>query len=228
MANPSSVAFDSNLQKIEHFQSFPSMLPYVGGDYESTDHVKLLLIGESFYFPKESTIHLDAGRWYSESESALALNAAEVEFFGCRGLVECPWKADGHEMYREINRCLDTLGLHYSERAISHVAYMNAYFRPASKHGESFKHGCTPLDRTKSWEITEQVLSAIQPDLVVYVSKYAWDNVGRHLATRLKGPEFRFTSHPAGQFYWNRSGYAHGRPKFIQILQEDFLRPLPA
>ena len=223
--NPSSTTFDSALREIQHFQSYPSMLPYVGEDYETGSHRKMLLVGESFYFPEESTVHLDAERWYSQTESAL--NCAEIEYFGCRGLVECPWKADGHKMYREINGCLATLGLEFKDRPVSHVAYINAYFRPASKNGDSFKHGCTLLDRTKSWDITERVIRAIKPDLVVYVSKYAWDNVGRHLASRLEVPEFRFTSHPADPRHWNRRGYAHGRSKFIQILQDDFMRPLP-
>ncbi|MCF7733318.1 MAG: uracil-DNA glycosylase family protein [Akkermansiaceae bacterium] len=222
MANPSSTSFDKELALIPHYQAFPAMLPYVGGDFGASSHWKMLLIGESFYFPPESTIHLDAARWYSETQNSL--NADELEYFNCRGLLECPWKADGHQMYREINRCLDSLGLECSERAVSHVAFTNSFCRPAAKSGDSFKHCCTELDRIKSQEVTKAVIDVLNPDLVVYVSKYAWDCVGHNLAELLKDKTFRFASHPAGQFYWNRRGYAHGRPKFIQILQDDFMR----
>jgi hypothetical protein len=225
MANPSSTLFDPLLSEIPHFAAIPAMLPYVGADYASTSHGKLLLIGESFYFPDESTIHRDAERWYELSEADL--NGDEVEYICCRGLLECPWGAPGHAMYREINRCLDAHELVYEDRAISHVAFANAFFRPAEVPGGSFKHCGIPLDYEKSRDITEAMIRILQPDLVIYVSKFAWDSSGQFVAQRLPEIPFRFTSHPANPFHWNRKSYEHGRSKFMELLKRHFLPSVP-
>ena len=41
--------FDEQLNNIEHFQKFPSMLPYIGEHY-FTAPKKVLVIGESHFF----------------------------------------------------------------------------------------------------------------------------------------------------------------------------------
>jgi len=196
------------------------MLPYVGGDYLSPSHGKLLLIGESFYFPDESTIHLDAERWYSLAQDSL--NSDELRYIDCRQLLECPWNYAGHAMYREINRCLDEHGLKYDERAISHVAFTNAFFRPATVPGGSIRDCGEAIDHGKSREITAAMIRVLQPDLVIYVSKFAWDSNGRFLAADMPEFSFEFTSHPANPRHWNVASYAHGRPKFMSILEKFF------
>jgi hypothetical protein len=40
------------------------MIPFVGDDYESSKHKKLLLIDESHYMPEGSTVHHDVNSWY--------------------------------------------------------------------------------------------------------------------------------------------------------------------
>lgn len=220
MANPSSTEFDVELLKIPHFRVIPAMLPYVGGDFSSASHGRLLLIGESFYFPSESTAHMDAERWYSLTEASLTID--EIEHIHCRGLLECPWAADGHEMYREINRCLNEHGLEYEERAVSHVAFTNAFFRPASESGGSIRHCSTSLDHGKSREITGAIIRALEPDLVIYLSKFAWDSNGQFLAESMPEVSFEFTSHPTDPFHWNVTSYPHGRSKFMSILKSFF------
>ncbi len=196
------------------------MLPYVGGNYLSPSHGKLLLIGESFYFPEESTIHLDAEHWYSLTKDSL--NREELQHIDCRGLLECPWSESGQEMYREINRCLCEQGLTYEERPISHVAFTNAFFRPASASGGSIRDCGEAIDHAKSREITAAMIRALRPDLVVYVSKYAWDSNGCFLAKDMPEFAFEFTSHPADPRHWNVASYAHGRSKFMSVLEKFF------
>lgn len=220
MANPSSTAFDAELLKIPHFAAIPAMLPYVGRDYVSKSHGKLLLIGESYYFPEESDIHLNAEKWYGITQDDL--NGDEVIYIHCRGLLECPWNYPGHAMYRELNRCLAVHGLPYEDRAISHVAFANAFYRPAAEAGESIKNCGVPLDHAKSREITEAMIRVLQPDLVIFVSKYSWDSNGRFVAENLPETVFDFTSHPVDPRHWNVSTYAHGRGKFMKILDGHF------
>lgn len=68
------------------------MMPYIGADYISALHSKLLILGESFYLPKESTIHLDPVAWYSSNQGLLAITENEcedeVKWINCRELLE--------------------------------------------------------------------------------------------------------------------------------------------
>lgn len=183
----------------------------------------MLLVGESFYFPHGSTIHLDADAWYGGRQENLS--ATETGYMNCRELLESEWKASGNMMYRELNRGLSALNLEYNDRPISHVAFTNAFARPAAKRGESFKHCCTSIDWEKSVEITDQVIKILKPELVVYTSKFSADKVSWKVAELNPTVDFRFTAHPAsGGRYWTKDGYPHGRPKFSKILNEQFIR----
>lgn len=65
----SVVHFDSQFQSIPFYKHHPYMIPFVGEDYDSPKHKKLLLIGESHYLPKGSTVHYDANAWYNRTPS---------------------------------------------------------------------------------------------------------------------------------------------------------------
>jgi len=128
----SSNQYDDLLSSINHYKRFPAMRPFVGECYSSSQ-IKTLLIAESFYLPNECELHKDAGTWYSSDESGLAEN--EKPWVDCRGLIECDWFADGHFIYRELNRCLlESTGIGFEG-----LAFMNAFQRPSCKEGESFK-----------------------------------------------------------------------------------------
>jgi len=143
--NGSSTAFDGVLMEIPHFKSFPAMLPFVGQDYLSSSHPKLLICAESFYFPEDSVLHKDSAKWYSINQHDLD-EEEEVGYIHCRNLLECAWVHPGHAIYRELNRCLEEIELPDSDRAISHIAFMNTFFRPAAHEGESFQKCCVPED----------------------------------------------------------------------------------
>ena len=224
MTQKSSPQFDAALKEIPHYQACPLMLPYVGPDYASSGHKKMLLIGESFYFPEDSTIHKDAAKWYQKTQADL--NEEEEIHIHCRSLIEGEWRAKtGHEMYREIDKYLRACSpeLDAAERATSHIAYTNAFLRPAAERGKSFMPCCTTEDRERSIEVTNAVIKTLQPDLVIYLSKYAWDCVGWQVADLNPSVIFDFTSHPTDPFHWPVKDYPHGREKFIKLLNEQFL-----
>lgn len=231
MPNPSQTEFDEQLLEIPHLRAFPALLPFVGRDFRADSHCRCLVVGESFYFPDESTIHQNAETWYRSSQEELT--DEEISYMNCRGLLECAWEAPGHEMYREINRRLAALSLEGADRPVSHIAFTNAFFRPAAIPGESFRFGCEAVDFEIAAETMKEVIGILNPDLVIYASKWAWDTVGRKVAESLPDVAFEFTSHPASPFWWNRAGYPHGRKKFDQIFKDRFLnsfldRPEPS
>jgi hypothetical protein len=195
------------------------MMPYVGGNYESSSHAKMLLLGESFFFPDESTIHHVPEAWYQLNEESL--NGDECQYADSRDLLP----RLGHKMYAEISACLDTLGLAGNEGSISHVAYTNAFMRPAVGEGESFEKCSTPLDCGKSREITAQLIRVLKPDVVVYLSKYAWGASGKFVADEISEVNFESVCHPLSMGgHWTAAEYTDGRAKFIEILKEAFLR----
>lgn len=216
--NPSSKAFDLSLMDIAHYQSFPAMLPFVGQGYVSENHLKLLIIGESFYLPEYSTLQKNAGEWYSANQDLLTED--EVEWISCRGLLECDWKSGGQRMYAEINRCLAEIDLPSIDRPVSNICYTNTFMRPAIEGGESFKHCCEEQDIDVSIATLTRVIAALTPDLVIVASKYAWDAVGRSIAKQVSGVTFDFVSHPLDPRHWNVKSYEHGREKFISLLKK--------
>lgn len=225
MDHLSTKKYDADLQKITHYKAFPLMMPYVGPSYKSDRHKKLLLIGESFYLPPESTVHKNANEWYKKNASVL--NEEEIRYLDCRGLLEGDWVGGtGHTMYLEIDRCLRTClsGLKDNERATTHIAYTNAFLRPASESGKSFKFCCEDIDRKVSVEVIDAVVKALQPDLVIYLSICAWDYAGWQVANLNPTITFDHTCHPTAHFYWKREGYPNGYNKFIQLLKSQFVQ----
>ncbi len=215
--NPSSNLFDPALKEISHYQSFPAMLPFVGQGYVLENRPKLLILGESFYLPEYSTLQLNAGEWYSSNQGLL--DDEVVAWINCRGLLECDWKSGGQRMYAEINRCLAEVDLPSLDRPVSNICYNNTFMRPATE-GESFKHCCEEQDIVVSIDTLTRVIATLKPDLVIFVSKYAWDAVGWRIAKQIASVNFDFVSHPLDPRHWNVKSYEHGREKFISLLKK--------
>src|SRR5207253_318905 len=100
-----------------------------------------------------------------------------VGWINCRELLECSWASRGHKIYREINRCLGSFPLRYTERPMATIAYMNAFQRPA-QIGQTFRACCQPLDVSKSLDVLRGVVRCLAPDLLVVTSVYAWSVFG--------------------------------------------------
>ena len=228
MDHLSTKKYDADLQKIAHYKAFPLMMPYVGPSYKSDRHKKLLLIGESFYLPPESTVHKNANEWYKKNASVL--NEEEIRYLDCRGLLEGDWVGGtGHTMYLEIDRCLRTCisGLKDNERATSHIAYTNAFLRPASESGKSFKFCCEDIDRKVSVEVIDAVVKSLQPDFVIYLTRFGWDEysydgVGELVAGLNPSVAFEHVNHPTSPAYNDKSKKC-GREQLIDLLKTKFI-----
>ena len=208
--------YDELFLKIDHYIRYPAMLPYVGENYISTRHKKLLLIGESNYFPETSTIHRDSIRWYDGNQSLLS--EEEIEWMHNRELAGCA----RHLNYKNINDCLSELKINATEKAISHISYMNAFQRPAEETGKSFKYCCTEKDLLISAATIDKVMGIIEPDIIIFVSKYSWDALHSRIEPA-DNVRVDFVSHPADPFHWQNKRYRHGRMKFIKLLTEIYL-----
>lgn len=183
-----------------------------------------MVIGESFYFPKGSRIHLDAEAWYRRHQEYL--NPSEIAFTNCRFLVGGEERFPDFKFYQEIETCLSTVVPANSGGSISHIAFMHAFQRPAEKTGKSFKHYLRTIDLRVAIETVHAVIDIIEPEMVLFVSKFSWDMFGFELAVnpRFSNIYTDFVCHPTDYFHWTKHKYEHGKDKFLGILAERFIR----
>ncbi len=220
------------LSEIDFYKRFPIMIPFIGEHYLSDQHKKLLLVGESFYFPKKSEIHKNADIWYNATQEDLGVvieegkPAKEKEWINCDGLLRSDWKSSGHKIYININAAIREKIPHYHKRPIDEIAYTNFFVRPAIK-GQMFKNykknGSITVDIKYANMILETVIGILNPDLLVFVSKDAFDMANIQQLKNNPNLDVEFVCHPADPFHWGVKTYKHNRDKFLRILEEKFL-----
>ena len=209
----SNSSYNLSFLSFPFYKSHPYMFPFVGDDYESSKHKKLLLIGESHYLPEGSTVHHDAVKWYNGEP---VLTEKEVDWCDT-----CGTRNSGH-FGPEINRCLN-LVLPLGGDGWNQVAFLNYFLRPADyQEGENDKgisklwknYGGQDLDREFAIKNLIRVLEIIEPELFVFLSSNACtcaENVdfkkyfGGELWdwTEKRGIEYCYTAHPSCS-WWNR------------------------
>ena len=204
--------FDSALQDIDHYTNYPAMIPFVGSHYVSSEHPRVLLLGESNYLPQGSTVHLDAQAWYKGSQNNL--NGDEINWINCRELVCGDWKPKAHGIYKNINEIIESVSFGTGGRGMDHVAFMNAFQRP-SKTGKSMRWYCTDIDILKSSAVIESVIKILEPDCVIFVSKLAFDKFNLEIEIQAE-----WVYHAGDNRWWYRKVLPYGKNKFIQMLKD--------
>lgn len=158
---------------------------------------------------------MNATQWYEGNDSELT--PKEKARIATRGILDKPrggWKARGHAIYRNLESALIEAGLPSEGNVFEHVAYMNAYQRPA-KDGDSLKS--TALDIERAVETLNGVIAAIEPDNVFFVSRQAQKELGKRLTVFSHD-----VSHPT-TYWWNkrqkRLSNRTGREYFIARIR---------
>ncbi|GAB4200463.1 MAG: hypothetical protein Fur0023_03860 [Bacteroidia bacterium] len=214
--------YDAQLKQIPHYQKFPQMLPFIGDNYDNIcgGKVKILVLGESHYFPKESNIHTDAKKWYNEI-SEKDLNEIEKDWIDTREIVEGEWKSLSHLIFALINEALAQFKQFQFEgkKSIQGIAFMNAFQRPSVEedsikniHDEDNEQ--KDIDVQESCKVLKKVIEIIQPNLVIVVSKYTWYNLSNCIEIKKD-----CTNHTAAKYnngWWISED---GRDKFINTVQ---------
>ena len=212
------------LAAIDHFVKYPAMIPFIGEYYQSPKHKKLLLIGESFYLPNETTVHHSPEMWYKSDQSCLSKD--EIEWINCNSLLTGPWDpTKGHKMYINLDNAIKSLEVETEKRAIDEIAFVNYFQRPAVGAGNSFKNCCEPKDKNISFDVMKQIITILDPDVIIIVSKYSWDAGGKQLKVIFPNKNIDFTCHPvsSNKNWWDNKSYPHGKEKFIKLLKENFI-----
>lgn len=154
-----NLAFDDKLMAINHYTKHQQMLPYVGEQYADQ---RVLIISESHYVPED--FKSDLSNWYEQPSDKLI---KEMEGnTNTRDVIDNFFNKKGHRLFSNLNTALKQ-----SEKGIdlSGIAWYNFYQKPA-QHKKEFAN---PDDRDikEAIEVFEGVIKALEPKLIVFVSK---------------------------------------------------------
>lgn len=208
------------------FARFKELKPFKGPNWDNDkNHSKLLLIGESNYFPNElesiSNFKV-AEDWYSgdkkrlipEEMIAKVDNAGKIEYL--KGLKSTIQKLLNKNPYFEI-------------------AFYNYFLRPASvkiKNGKrdlGFKKDYKDLDGEVAFVAFCEVLESLEPDIVIFASALAWNKLEvfkkKYNIVNFGEIAIEKVSHPSSP-WWNKSNGAHGRQLFEDLLWKYWIRPI--
>ena len=207
---------ESELDKIEHYQKFPLMKPFIGENYYDSTK-KILFIGESHYFDmaeKDITkdyINSSPSKWYESSQEVL--HESKHNWINTRRVVS----TSTHMVFTELEKVLSNSMEKYKNREINNIAFMNGFQRPANKYGASIKYMVGERDYEEGKKTIEAVVEIIKPDYVIFISKFTWENIGTKV-TRIPHIKYEFINHPASIKYWHDENNPHSKYRLIELL----------
>lgn len=209
--------YDEELRLISFYQSYPEFLPFIGKNYDESP--KVLIFGESHYFPDESTNHKNVSEWYKKSSLDLLdierpwINTRRVvnNIHGVKDPIPQRWKKS-RTIYRNIESSLIDSGFSKTANSLCHIAFMNAFLRPAEEKGQSIK--VREIDVKQSILVINQIIEIIKPEHVCFVSSKA----SKYIAKNLTIPSDS-VPHPASIWWNRRSKNGVGKELFVDLLK---------
>lgn len=207
---------EQELNDLEHYQKFPLMKPFIGENYLNSKK-KLLFIAESHFFDMDESlitekyINSSPRKWYSSSIQDLHIS--KHNWINTRLVIE----TSKHMVFRELEKVLSISMEKYNGRAMNNIAFMNGFQRPANKYGASIKGIASERDFQEGAKTIEGVIKIINPDYVIFISKYTWEKIGLRLA-RIEGINYEFINHPASIKYWNDKKNPNSKYRLLELL----------
>lgn len=167
------ISFNPELLKINHYQYYPQMIPFVGKNYKET---RLLVIAESHYLPPK-TEDFDpeklSNAWYEYGKNPIPKTAENalywVDYTWTAKIVAADrWNNKGHKIFKILQKSLK------SERLMN-CAFMNFFQRPVPKEGASMKDFITPYDIEVAGDTLQAVCKILEPTKIFFVSIMAYN-----------------------------------------------------
>lgn len=209
----------------EIYERYPMMKPFVGKRYVPGDPGSLLLIGESHYFPPDSTQHQSAESWYRGNESTL-IRMEERSWINTSEIIEGSraqnFSNKSHSIYRKSFLEINKNGPNYQDycSVADIVVFYNYFLRPGLT-GASLQ--VVEEDRQIANEVFELVFAEYRPSAIVFLSKLAFRSWMTGPARSISVP-FAATPHP-GCLHWNRVSASYGGKCGREVLGE-FIRSI--
>jgi len=198
------------------YDQYPMMKPFVGQRFRDPRKPSILLVGESHYLPKESSIHMDPASWYAGT--ADALSAREISWIstaaGVRFACDQRFKNKAFSIWRNSFKVINASGPRYGDfvRVADDIAFYNFFLRPAYQ-GLSVK--VTALDEPFANEAFTMWCRELTPTIVVFLSALAH----RSLRNREVNTSVAVVPHPASQ-WWSRASSPYGGKPGREALAE--------
>lgn len=200
------------------FNRFPVLIPATYGDnyWNNPRHNKLMIIGESNYLQDNAdSVFKDPYAWYQgEITKPLIPKEKENDF------------KNEKSNYTPFDRLCDSMktvlktefGAIYEE-----AVYYNYFLRPATG-GRTFRHFCKPIDREVAGTALCGILEILEPDIVIFVSKYAYDEFIKHIgSTKYNNTQIEFVYHPSSKFQkWESN--PKSKQKFEELLRNYWIK----
>jgi len=215
------------------FERFHYLIPKGGDNYWSDNHSKLLLVGESNYFPDElesiSNFKV-AENWYNGDKSRLIP-------------VEMKKNVDNwvggdrfNNLFISMKKVLEEEGIaDCKDYLLEEAAYYNYFLRPASvkningKLDLGFKKDCKTIDCEVSYSALCGIVKEKDPNIVIFVSKFAWEKFMKFYEKEENNFEnvvIDYVYHFSSPRTWkHRSG--NGQQKFENLLRDHWVKKNP-
>ena len=176
-----SAKYDSKFDQISHYFNYPELKPYVGINYES-NLKKILIIGESHYFPEDEIYANIDDKFYESRNLQLDdnFNFMNTRFEATRKNL--------HVIHKILQRNI----------SYDNISYFNFFQKPAINK-VSIK--ATAKDKIEANLIFNQVVNILKPTKIIFISRLAYN----HLENKNSFPEnlIKQTVHPTSS-WWNR------------------------
>lgn len=176
----------SKLKQIDFYKQYPVMVPFVGDNYISNNHKRLLVVAESYYFSKDAcmsdnSLYKSPDVWYKSTQNDIE-DKNLLNWIDCNNLLSKKWNVkSGHKIYMCIEGCLRKANLEseIGKKLINEIAFTNFFIRPALE-GQSFfvNDYCKKIDIEKSIDILTKVVIELKPDVIIFTSKRINDQLG--------------------------------------------------
>lgn len=217
-----TLEFDDRLRAISHYSRYPEMMVAVGALYRNTNP-RILVLGESHYINQaEAANHAEL--WYEERNIACE---ATVRNISTRKIFENSIngrkKSKSKAIFHSLASALKAAGIGDTlpGSPLQSIAYMNYFQRPAEESGKSLK--VQPRDILEATSVVGEVVSVLEPQLVVFASRLAWRHIMTALSDQLQQAGIRTLDvpHPATS-WWNRRSRPMkgqtGRQRFVSAI----------
>lgn len=197
----SDTSFDNQFDNISFYQLHSYMRPFIGDNYESSEHKKLLIVGENHYMPPKSTNHHNVADWYDQPK----LSDDEKDY--CNTVSAC--ENLSNLFVQQIDPFLDKV-FEKSENAFQEVAFYNFYLRPADYKRNMKdlwkKAGGRKEDEKKALKVFPEIFKILRPDIVVFFGQTVWNCVNSYLHKEMCGGlEYIAHCYSPSRSAWHRS-----------------------
>lgn len=204
------------------FERFPELIPAVGCNYWREDgvHKKMLMVGESNYFPdysEEVSVFKDAEKWYHANTDKLIPQEMKSAVKNWKDYVTF------NKVYKIIGEVLRERQIPYQE-GLNESAFYNYFLRPAL-NGKDKGFKPQAIDKMISGIALTEIIKRLTPDIVIFLSKKAfieYEYYRTHYLSNSYSTQFYYVVHPASAWWYAYNG-SLGQKRFKDILCRHWL-----